>query len=324
MKVLVTGAGGFIGSHLVERLVREGRDVRAFVRYNSRQDPGLLALLPRDVQTTVEVIAGDLRDADAVSRSARECEIIYHLGALIAIPYSYLHPREVVETNVLGTLNVLMAARQWEVQRLVHTSTSEVYGTARYTPIDEMHPLQGQSPYSASKIGADKLVESFHRSYGLPVVTVRPFNTYGPRQSTRAVIPTIITQALTVDAIRLGDVNTTRDFTFVADTVEGFWRASRAAGIEGQEINVGTDTEISINDLARLICRLIGREPVIEVDPQRLRPSASEVRQLWASPARSRELLGWSPATDLKTGLSLTIDWFRANLGRYRPGEYTV
>ena len=324
MKVLVTGAGGFIGSHLVERLVRERLDVRALVRYNSRQDPGLLALLPLDVRAAVEIIAGDLRDADAVSGAARDCAVIYHLGALIAIPYSYLHPREVVETNVIGTLNVLMAARRWEVSRLVHTSTSEVYGTARYTPIDEAHPLQGQSPYSASKIGADKLVESFHRSYGLPVVTVRPFNTYGPRQSTRAVIPTIITQALTGDVIRLGDLNTTRDFTFVADTVEGFWRASQMAGIAGQEINVGTDAEISIGDLARLICQLLGKEPHIEVDPQRLRPSASEVRQLWASPARCRELLGWSPATDLQTGLGLTIDWFRMNLGRYRPGEYTV
>ena len=213
---------------------------------------------------------------------------------------------------------------RWEISRLVHTSTSEVYGTARYTPIDEAHPLQGQSPYSASKIGADKLVESFHRSYGLPAVTVRPFNTYGPRQSTRAVIPTIITQALTGDVIRLGDLNTTRDFTFVADTVEGFWRASRTPGIEGREINVGTDAEISIGDLARLICQLLGKEPHIEVDPQRLRPSASEVRQLWASPARCRELLGWSPATDLQTGLGLTIDWFQMNLGRYRPGEYTV
>jgi NAD dependent epimerase/dehydratase len=324
VKVLVTGAGGFIGSHLVERLVREGLDVRAFVRYNSRQDPGLLALLPPDVRAAVEVIAGDLRDADAVSGAARYCEIIYHLGALIAIPYSYLHPREVVETNVIGTLNVLMAARTWKVSRLVHTSTSEVYGTARYTPIDESHPLQGQSPYSASKIGADKLVESFHRSYGLPAVTVRPFNTYGPRQSTRAVIPTIITQALTGDVIRLGDLNTTRDFTFVADTVEGFWRASQTAGIEGEEINVGTDAEISIGDLARLICTLIGKEARIEVDPQRLRPAASEVRQLWANPARCRELLDWSPATDLRTGLGLTIDWFRMNLGRYRPGEYAV
>lgn len=324
MKVLVTGAGGFIGSHLVERLVREGAEVAAFVRYNSRQDPGLLALLPDEVRAAIEILAGDLRDADAVAGAAHGREIIFHLGALIAIPYSYLHPREVVETNVLGTLNVLMAAREGGVRRLVHTSTSEVYGTARYTPIDEAHPLQGQSPYSASKIGADKLVESFHRSYGLPAVTVRPFNTYGPRQSTRAVIPTIITQALTTDVIRLGDLATTRDFTFVADTVEGFWRAATTPGIEGAEINVGTDSEISIGDLARLICRLIGTEARIEVDPLRLRPAASEVRQLWASQARARALLGWAPATRLEDGLARTIDWFRAHLGRYRPGQYAV
>ena len=324
MKVLVTGAGGFIGSHLVERLVREGAAVTAFVRYNSRQDPGLLALLPADVRDAVETIAGDLRDVDAVAMAVRGCDIVFHLGALIVIPYSYLHPREVVETNILGTLNILMAARTSNVPRLVHTSTSEVYGTARYTPIDEAHPLQGQSPYSASKIGADKLAESFHRSYGLPVVTVRPFNTYGPRQSTRAVIPTIITQVLTSDVIQLGDLATTRDFTFVADTVEGFWRAATTPGIEGAEINVGSDSEISIGDLAQLICRLIGVEARIEVDPRRLRPAASEVRQLWASQARARELLGWAPSTNLEAGLARTIDWFRANLGRYRPGQYTV
>lgn len=324
MRVLVTGAGGFIGSHLVERLVREGAEVAAFVRYNSRQDPGLLVLLPGEVRAAVEIIAGDLRDADAVRSAARDREVIYHLGALIAIPYSYVHPREVVETNVMGTLNVLMAAREQDVSRVVHTSTSEVYGTARYTPIDESHPLQGQSPYSASKIGADKLAESFHRSYELPVVTVRPFNTYGPRQSARAVIPTIITQALTSEVIRLGDLNTTRDFTFVADTVEGFRRAAQTPGIEGAEINIGTDSEISIGELARLICRLVGVETRIEVDPQRLRPVASEVRQLWASPARARELLGWSPSTGLENGLRQTIDWFRTNLGRYRPDEYAV
>ena len=269
-------------------------------------------------------IAGDLRDADAVSGAARDCAVIYHLGALIAIPYSYLHPREVVETNVIGTLNVLMAARTWEISRLVHTSTSEVYGTRATRPIDEAHPLQGQSPYSASKIGADKLVESFHRSFGLPAVTVRPFNTYGPRQSARAVIPTIITQALTGDVIRLGDLNTTRDFTFVADTVEGFWRASQVAGIAGQEINVGTDAEISIGDLARLICQLLGKEPRSRsIRSACVRPPARCASFGPAQPV-ARELLGWSPGTDLKTGLGLTIDWFRANIGRYRPGEYTV
>ena len=217
--VLVTGAGGFIASHLVETLVREGARVRAFVRYNSRGDPGLLSLLDEDVKAQVEVVAGDLRDPDAVQSAVRGMSTVFHLGALIAIPYSYLHPVEVVETNVIGTLNVLMAARAHSVERLVHTSTSEVYGTARRVPIDETHPLQGQSPYSASKIGADKLAESFYCTYSLPVVTVRPFNTYGPRQSARAVIPTIITQALSRDEIRLGSLDTKRDFTYVSDTV---------------------------------------------------------------------------------------------------------
>lgn len=323
-QVLVTGAGGFIGSHLVERLVSEGAHVRAFVRYNSRQDPGLLALFPPALQNEIEVIAGDLRDADAVRAASRGCEVVFHLGALIAIPYSYLHPREVVETNVIGTLNVLLAARDLGTARVVHTSTSEVYGTALYTPIDETHPLQGQSPYSASKIGADKLAESFWRSYELPVVTVRPFNTYGPRQSTRAVIPTIITQALASDVIHLGDLTTRRDFTFVADTVTGFLAAATAKGVIGQEINLGSDEDIAIGDLAGLICRLMGKEARIELDPARLRPAASEVRRLHASADQAATLLGWRPTIRLEEGLQRTIEWFAANLGRYRPGEYTV
>jgi dTDP-glucose 4,6-dehydratase len=323
-KVLVTGAGGFIGSHLVERLAREGADVRAFVRYNSRLDRGLLALLPEQLLSNIDVVAGDLRDANAVAAAARDREIILHLGALIAIPYSYLHPREVVETNVIGTLNVLMAARDLKIERVVHTSTSEVYGTALYTPIDEAHPLQGQSPYSASKIGADKIVESFFRSYSLPVVTVRPFNTYGPRQSTRAVIPTIITQALAGDVVRLGDLSTRRDFTFVADTVDGFLRAALTPDIEGQEINLGNDHDITIGELANLICGLIGKDVRIEVDAARLRPAASEVRRLHASAERAKALLGWTPATPLPEGLAQTIDWFRAHLLRYRPSEYAV
>jgi dTDP-glucose 4,6-dehydratase len=318
-RVLVTGAGGFIGSHLTERLAADGAQVRAFVRYTSRQDRGGLALR-RD---GIEIVAGDLRDSDAVRAAFRGCDIVFHLGALIAIPYSYLHPREVVETNVIGTLNVLMAARE-SGARVVHTSTSEVYGTALYTPIDEKHPLQGQSPYSASKIGADKLVESFWRSYELPAVTVRPFNTYGPRQSTRAVIPTIITQALAGDVIRLGDLSTRRDFTFVADTVAGFLAAGVAEDVAGQEINLGNDEDITIGDLAQLICRLMNKEARIEVDPARFRPSASEVRRLHASAERAATLLGWRPAVGLAEGLRRTIDWFTANLGRYRPGEYTV
>jgi NAD dependent epimerase/dehydratase len=324
VKVLVTGADGFIGSHLVERLVGLGADVRAFCLYSSNGSLGWLDGAEPEVRGALDVRLGDIRDARFVEQCCRDVDTVFHLAALVAVPYSYLAPESFVDTNIKGTLNVLEGVRRAGCRRLVQTSTSEVYGTPATLPITENHPLRGQSPYSASKIAADKLCEAYHHTFKLPVVTVRPFNTYGPRQSTRAVIPTIITQALTGDVIRLGDLNTTRDFTFVADTVEGFWRASQMAGIAGQEINVGTDAEISIGDLARLICQLIDKEPVIEVDPLRLRPAASEVRQLWASPARCRELLGWSPSTDLKTGLNLTIDWFRANLGRYHPGEYTV
>jgi NAD dependent epimerase/dehydratase len=247
-RVLVTGAGGFIGSHLVERLVGLGARVRAFVRYNSRNDPGLLKLLPGATFQQVEIVAGDLRDAEAVAQASEGVEVVFHLGALIAIPYSYLHPQEVVETNVMGTLNVLMAARRHGVGRVVHTSSSEVHGTARYVPIDEEHPLQGQSPYSASKIGADKVAESFYCAYDLPVATIRPFNTYGPRQSARAVIPTIITQALGRDRICLGDLTPTRDFTFVQDTVEGFLLVAESPKAVGQEFNLGYDSEISIGD----------------------------------------------------------------------------
>jgi NAD dependent epimerase/dehydratase len=321
---LVTGAGGFIGSHLAERLVREGARVRAFVRYNSRQDIGLLSLLPGEALAAVEVIAGDLRDAEAVRAAMRGVEVVFHLGALIAIPYSYLHPREVVETNVLGTLNVLMAARDLGTARVVHTSTSEVYGTARYVPIDEAHPLQGQSPYSASKIGADKIVESFYRSFGLPVATLRPFNTYGPRQSARAVIPTIITQALAADQIRLGALDPLRDFTFVADTVEAFLLMGWVPEAVGQEINAGAGDCISIGDLASKILALVGRDLPIVCEDQRLRPPDSEVMRLHAGTARARQVLGWEPRVSLDEGLQRTIDWVRDHLALYRPGVYEV
>ncbi|HSJ53226.1 MAG TPA: SDR family NAD(P)-dependent oxidoreductase, partial [Anaerolineae bacterium] len=262
--VLVTGAGGFIGSHLTERLAREGARVRAFVRYNSRSDAGLLSLLAAPLLADVEIVAGDLRDGEAVRAAMQGIDVVFHLGALIAIPYSYLHPREVVETNVLGTLNVLLAARDLGTARVVHTSTSEVYGTARYTPIDEEHPLQGQSPYSASKIGADKLAESFYRSFGLPVATLRPFNTYGPRQSARAVIPTIITQAIVADSIRLGALEPRRDFTYVLDTVDAFLRMGHHDAAVGQEVNAGADASISVGELAALILSLMGRDlPIV-------------------------------------------------------------
>ena len=245
-KVLVTGAGGFIASHLVERLVGEGAQVRAFVRYNSRNDVGMLRTVSPDVFSQLEIMRGDLRDIEAVRNAVRDSDTVFHLGALIAIPYSYVNPREVIDVNIMGTMNVLMAARDFGVRRVVHTSTSEVYGTAQYVPIDEAHPLQGQSPYSASKIGADKIAESFYRSFDVPVVTLRPFNTYGPRQSTRAVIPTIITQALTQDEVKLGSLEPSRDFTFVTDTANGFLRVAEADNVLGEEINLGNDNTIRI------------------------------------------------------------------------------
>jgi dTDP-glucose 4,6-dehydratase len=323
-RVLVTGAGGFIGSHLVERLVDEGAHVRAFVRYNSRGDPGLLSFLPEESFSQVDVLAGDLRDPSAVRQALRDCSHVFHLGALIAIPYSYVHPAEVVESNVVGTLNVLMAAREAGTERLVHTSTSEVYGTARRVPIDEEHPLQGQSPYSASKIGADKLAESFYCAFDLPVVTLRPFNTYGPRQSARAVIPTIITQVLTREAVHLGNLDALRDLTFVSDTVEGFLCAGKASRVEGGTFNLGVGQEVTVGDLAAEIMDLTGRHLEIKVDASRLRPGKSEVQRLLSNNNLAREKLGWSPTVDLKSGLARTIEWISSNLRLYRPSVYQI
>jgi len=321
-KVLVTGAGGFIGSHLVEQLLSQGASVRAFVHYNSRRDPGLLAQLPPETMARLELIAGDLRDPQTVREAVAGMQTVFHLGALISIPYSYRHPGEVAETNVIGTLNVLQACRDLEIERLVHTSTSEVYGTARRVPIDESHPLQGQSPYSASKIGADKLAESFFCAYQLPVVTVRPFNTYGPRQSGRAVIPTIITQALNGPAIRLGSLDTRRDFTFVDDTVNGFLRAAEADGVEGQIFNLGTGEDITISDLVDRIMQIVGRPVKVAVDPARLRPAGSEVLRLISDNRLAAERLGWKPAVSLDEGLGRTIDWIRSHLELYQVGTY--
>ncbi|MDO9347785.1 MAG: GDP-mannose 4,6-dehydratase [Anaerolineales bacterium] len=323
--VLVTGAGGFIASHLVERLVAEGARVRAFVRYNARGDVGLLRFTPPEVFSQLEVIAGDLRDTEALRAAAHDVDTIFHLGALIAIPYSYIHPREVVETNVMGTLNVLMAARDMHVRRVIHTSTSEVYGTAQYTPIDEKHPLQGQSPYSASKIGADKIAESFFRAYNLPVVTLRPFNTYGPRQSARAVIPTIITQVLTRDEVRLGSLDPIRDFTFVADTVEGFLKVATADdNVLGEEINLGTGKTIRVGDLVQIIFELLGKQPKIITESQRLRPEKSEVLQLQSDNRKACERIGWTPQISLEEGLRQTIAWVSAHLSLYQPDQYKV
>jgi NAD dependent epimerase/dehydratase len=320
--VLVTGAGGFIGSHLVEALAHQGAKVRAFVRYNSRGDVGLLRFLNSDYLNNVEIVMGDLRDASAVLTAMNNCEMVFHLGALIAIPYSYVHPREVIETNVMGTLNVLEAAKITKPSRIIHTSTSEVYGNAKSVPINEEHPLQGQSPYSASKIGADKIVESYYRSYELPVVTIRPFNTYGPRQSTRAVIPTIITQALTKDVIKLGELSSTRDFTFVDDTVRGFLCAAEAKAIEGREINLGSKQEISVGDLAKAIIKMIDREVEITCDNDRLRPTKSEVFRLYADNSLAHQIMDWQPLTSLDEGLAKTISWIKEHLELYSVGMY--
>jgi NAD dependent epimerase/dehydratase len=321
-QVLVTGAGGFIGSHLVEHLVRSGCGVRAFVRYTSRATAGFLDR--NEVATDVEVVAGDLRDPDAVRAAVAGTEIVFHLGALIGIPYSYRQPRETVETNVLGTLNVLMAARDAGIARVIHTSTSEVYGTAQMVPMAETHPLHGQSPYAASKIAADQLAESFHLSYGLPVVTLRPFNTYGPRQSARAVIPTIAVQGLRGGVLTLGNLRPSRDFTYVSDTVTAFsLAAERAAGV-GRTINLGTSQDVSIGELVRIIGEILGQSLDPRVDAARQRPAGSEVERLVSDNSLARELLSWKPTVELRAGLTQTCEWIAGHLDLYAAEGYAV
>ena len=321
LPVLVTGAGGFIGSRLTEALYARGARVRAFVRYNSRADIGLLKLLPAEVLRSVEVIMGDLQDEDALEKAASGTALVFHLGALISIPYSYQHPVEVVRANILGTLAVLQACRKAGC-RLIHTSTSEVYGSALRVPIDEQHPLQGQSPYSASKIGADKLVESYYRAFGVPAVTIRPFNTYGPGQSARAVIPTIITQALQAEEIHLGNLEARRDFTYLDDTVAAFIKAAETPGIEGETFNLGSGSEVSIRELTEEILALTGSQARVVVDEERLRPVKSEVLRLLADNSKAQRVLGWSPQVSLREGLTQTIAWVRAHMDFYRPGRY--
>lgn len=330
-KVLLTGAGGFIGSHLAEELVRRQFGVRAFVHYNSMGSYGWLDTLPADVLGKIDVFAGNVCDPNGLRTAMKGCDAVLHLAALIAIPYSYHSPDTYLDTNIRGTLNVLQAARDLDVGHVVHTSTSEVYGTARFVPITEEHPLQGQSPYSATKIGADQIALSFEKSFGTPVTVVRPFNTYGPRQSTRAVIPTIITQiAAGARRIKLGSIHPTRDFNYVADTVGGFVAAlEKRAGI-GEVVNIGSGFEISIGETARLIAELMGVEIEIEHDDVRLRPDRSEVERLWADNAKAAKLLGWSPrfggVDGLRKGLEQTIAWFtkQENLSRYRANAYTL
>ncbi len=330
-KVLVTGADGFIGSHLTEALVRAGHDVRAFVLYNSFSSWGWLDHCAADVSGKFEVFAGDIRDPHAVRSAMQGCDAILHLAALVAIPYSYISPGTYVDTNVKGTLNVVQAARDLGVERVVHTSTSEVYGTAQFTPITEHHPLQAQSPYSATKIAADQIALSFYSSFGTPVTILRPFNTYGPRQSARAVIPTIITQILTgVRRIKLGAVSPTRDFSYVEDTVSGFIAALESANGTGEVINLGGNFEISIGDTAHAIAEVMGADIEIAADDARFRPDNSEVQRLWADTSKAKQLLGWVPSYDslegFSRGLKKTAEWFAqpANLASYKADRYNV
>jgi NAD dependent epimerase/dehydratase len=323
-QVFVTGAGGFIGSHLVERLVEMGAQVRALVRYNSRNDWGLLELLPPAVKERLEVVAGDITDPFGVPRALVGCKVVFHLAALIAIPYSYIAPSQYVAVNCSGILNLLEAARQQGVERLVHTSTSETYGTAQYTPIDEKHPLKGQSPYAASKIGADKLAESYYLSFGVPVATIRPFNTYGPRQSARAIIPTIISQALTGEVIRLGSLTPVRDLNYVSDIVEGFIKVAESPRAIGEVINVGSGKSVSIGELAERIVGMVGGDKRIVTEDERVRPEASEVMELFCDNRKARELVGWEPRVNLEKGLSRTLGFIQDNLSRYKPEIYNV
>ena len=323
-RVLVTGAGGFIGSHVVEALLADGADVRAFVHYNSRGDWGHLEELPTDARESIEVVAGEIQDPFSVRGAVRGCQLVLHLAALIGIPYSYLAPQSYVQTNVTGTLNVLEAGRSEGVERIVHTSTSETYGTAQYTPIDEAHPLQGQSPYSASKIAADKMAESYWRSFGLPVAVLRPFNTFGPRQSLRAVIPTIISQALSGDVVRLGSRTPVRDFTFVEDTARAFLAAATADQAAGQVLNAGSGKGITVGELAALILEVIGSDAEIVVDDARIRPEQSEVFELIADASRLRELTDWAPQVPLREGLERVAAWVERNLAHLKPGIYNV
>lgn len=325
LKVLITGAGGFIGSHVAELLLREGHSVRALARYNGKGSWGHLNQVAEELRSNLDVRLGDITDAPMVRDLVSGCDIVLHLAALIGIPYSYVAPSSYVSTNINGTLNVLEACRREGVQRLVVTSTSEVYGTAQYTPIDEAHPLQGQSPYSASKIGADKLSESYHRSFDVPVVTLRPFNTYGPRQSARAIIPTVLTQALRgAERIELGNLSPQRDLTFVSDTARAFYLAATTAGIEGETIHLGQGSAVSIGQLAEMCVQVAGSSAEIVSVTHRLRPEKSEVGLLLCDPSKAEATLGWKPQVSLEEGLGRTAEYLRAHLSEFRAQDYVV
>jgi dTDP-glucose 4,6-dehydratase len=323
-KVLITGAGGFIGSHLCELAVERGADVRAFVHYNSRSDWGMLKDVDARTRRSIEIVAGDLRDSSSVRQAVRGCGYIFHLGALIGIPYSYASPADVLATNVLGSLHVLEACRDAPIERLVQTSTSEVYGTAQYVPMDEAHPLHPQSPYAASKVGSDKLAESYFRSFGLPVTVVRPFNTYGPRQSPRAVVPTIVTQALRSGKVRLGNLEPRRDMVYVSDTARGFLAAATSVKCVGETVQLGSERDVSVRELVTAVERIVGRKLAVVTDARRRRPMGSVVERLHASSARARRLLGWRAEVTLEAGLAATVDWFRSRIDGYSAGVYHV
>jgi dTDP-glucose 4,6-dehydratase len=322
--VLVTGAGGFIGGHLAVELVRRGARVRALTQYNSRDDRGTLSWFEPATVREIEVVAGDLRDAESVSQAVAGTDMVFHLGALIAIPYSYVNPRSFFETNVLGSFNVAQSALAAGVERVVHASTSEAYGTAQTVPITEEHPLEAQSPYSASKIGADKLMESFHRSFDLPATVVRPFNTYGPHQSRRAIVPTIISQALAGDRLRLGSLEPRRDLTFVSDTVAGFIAAAEAPAALGRTLQLGTGTDVSVGELVDMVAGLVGRDLAVDVDQARVRPAKSEVMRLISDPRLALELTGWSPRVGLQEGLRRTIEWLEGQTAPEQVAEYVI
>jgi NAD dependent epimerase/dehydratase len=323
-KVLVTGAGGFVGSHLVELLVKKGAQVTALVHYNSRNDWGMLEDVGKNVLKEIKVIAGDLRDSDCIRMAVLRQQVVFHLGALIGIPYSYVNPRDVVDTNLNGTLNVLSAACDSEVEKVVHTSTSEIYGTAQYVPMDEDHPSHPQSPYAASKLGADLLALSFHRSFDLPVGVIRPFNVYGPRQSARAVIPSIIIQALVKGKINLGSVSPTRDLTFVQDTVSGFIAFAECEATTGEVVNLGSGGEVSINQIVELVSECLGKKINIRKEKDRIRPKKSEVERLFSDSGKAKELFDWNPRIELKEGISRTIRWLEKNIHRYKNGIYNI
>jgi len=323
-KVFISGAGGFVGSHLVEALVKAGSRVRALVHYNSRNDWGVLEDLDKKILKEVEVIAGDIRDGDGIRWMIKDQEVIFHLAALIGIPYSYVNPKDVIETNISGSLNLLLAALDTDIEKFVHTSTSEVYGTAKYVPMDEKHPLNPQSPYAASKVSADQLALSFHCSFSLPVGIIRPFNIYGPRQSARAVIPNIIMQGFEGKKIKLGSLFPTRDLTYVEDAVKGFIRFAQSDNTTGEVVNLGTNREVSISELIDLIGRKISKDLQVKLEKRRIRPQKSEVEKLVADTSRAKKLLNWDPKTGLEKGIEKTIRWMEKNTWRYKKGIYNI